>query len=227
MSALIFTQNLDSFKVDVVLEETHNSTLGITDYPVERGTNISDHAQIMPKTFDLSAGQDTLTAGGVDFDKIKADYEALLAVQEKRVPFTVVTALTELKDMLIENFSVVQNKDNATILAFTAHLKQVIIVGTSSVSDGQYRAIAADGSDDEPSLIEQQTENRAAAPVEIEVRPKLTAFSPDDEQQVVDNYLSDLALTVIGEGANVKPSEAVRLLASTPRDAILIGPDND
>jgi len=219
------TTALDSFKVDVMLEDTYSNTLGITDYPVEEGSNISDHAQILPKTYDLIGGSVTLTSS-LNVAKITADYNALLAVQEKRSPFTVETGITTLKNMLIESFTVTRDKTNATVLFYKAHLKEVIKAGTENAPVPSARAVPTDGEQGgATTLAEERTQNKAAPVVESDPRPNTASFGKD--QKIVDDYLSNLALDILGpdlvSAKNLNRADAVRLVASTKQPIYVVG----
>lgn len=161
--AVFFTKNLGAFEIDVTIEETHNGNLAITRHPVEKGTEISDHAQVMPKKFDIVAGVSDFYKGWSP-GKIKGAYETLVKVQESREPFSILTGLTQLKNMLIRNFSVTQDDQTAHVLLVRASCEEVVIVGTKTMSASSLRAVTADGS--APSLEDNSTQNRGAPTVE-------------------------------------------------------------
>ena len=227
MGALITTTTkLDSFTVDVMMEDTYSNKLGITDYPVEEDSNISDHAQILPKTYDLIGGSVTLTEGGLNVAKINADYNALLGVQEKRVPFTVDTGITILKNMLIEDFSVTRDKTNATVLFYKAHLKEVRIVGTEDAPVPSARAVPTDGEEGgATTLAEQKTENQAAPLLESAPPSLLSYYYIDEGVEEVNAFLEQAATAASSDIPYTRPSpaEIARLMASTPADVPLAG----
>ncbi|MBD8145131.1 phage baseplate protein [Pantoea agglomerans] len=61
MSDAAVTTKIGTFVFDVVTEETHHSELKVTDNPVESGSQISDHAILTPRPFEV-------TGIMVDFD---------------------------------------------------------------------------------------------------------------------------------------------------------------
>lgn len=54
MSDIAVTTQIGTFVFDVVTEENHHSELKVTDNPVESGSQISDHAILMPRPFEVS-----------------------------------------------------------------------------------------------------------------------------------------------------------------------------
>lgn len=54
MSDVAVTTKIGTFVFDVVTEENHHSELKVTDNPVESGSQISDHAVLMPRPFEVA-----------------------------------------------------------------------------------------------------------------------------------------------------------------------------
>lgn len=159
---VMFTKNLGAFQIDATIEETHNNSLAITKYPVEKGTEISDHAQILPKQFDIICGVSNVSGTSFSPGRIQAAYAALKAVQESREPFSIQTNLTTYNNMLIEHWTTHQDKDSAHVMIARAHCKEVIIVGTQNVSS-VLRPQVQEG--DQATLADQETQNKAAPTV--------------------------------------------------------------
>ncbi|MFC7508799.1 phage baseplate protein [Pantoea stewartii] len=61
MSDAAVTTKIGTFVFDVVMDESHHSELKVTDNPVESGSQISDHAILTPRPFEI-------TGIMVDFD---------------------------------------------------------------------------------------------------------------------------------------------------------------
>ncbi|MBD8159238.1 hypothetical protein IFU23_14125 [Pantoea agglomerans] len=61
MTDAAVTTRIGTFVFDVVMDESHHSELKVTDNPVESGSQISDHAILMPRPFEV-------TGIMVDFD---------------------------------------------------------------------------------------------------------------------------------------------------------------
>lgn len=117
---------------DVVVEESHEDSLEITEHPVEQGAAINDHAFKKPETVTIRGGVSDSTSGtentAIEF------YEKLLELQKEREPFDIVTGKRLHKNMLIESLTVVTGPDTENSLAFTAQCREVIIVKTQVTS---------------------------------------------------------------------------------------------
>jgi hypothetical protein len=125
MVAIAFNRLVGPVPVDCVITESHNSELEITEIPIENGARITDHAFVLPKKITL----DIATANAT------ASYNALVAFQESRVPFTLVTGLYVYTNMLIKSLKADRDKTYSTILKCTADLQEVIIVSTAYAAD--------------------------------------------------------------------------------------------
>lgn len=127
MAAILFSGAIGPIPVSVVLTESHSSTLGITENPIETGAKITDHAYVEPKrlTLDFADANAALT------------YNALLRFQESRVPFTVVTGLYVYSNMLIRSLKAERDDTFSRILKGSADIQEVIIVETAYASADQ------------------------------------------------------------------------------------------
>ena len=141
---------IGAIPVTIVTEEEHVSELGITSLPVEFGADITDHAYIRPKVVTLKGLIGTGTPGIVGSFISAASYQAILAYQKSRVPFTLVTGLDINRDMLIQSVTVPRNTENVGVLEFTMKLQQILIVGSGfnastigAIAGGQAAALAA------------------------------------------------------------------------------------
>ena len=107
-------RSLGGLSFDVVVSEEHEDTLTIAKHPVEQGANISDHAYGLPVWDPYNA---TL-------------YNALLALQNAREPFDIVTGKRKYGNMLLEKLTVTTTPDSEHALMVTAECREVIIVRT-------------------------------------------------------------------------------------------------
>lgn len=121
MSVIAFSSAIGPVAIDCVLSERHSSELDITEIPIETGAKITDHAIIVPKRITL----DVADSGAA------ATYAALVAFQESRVPFSLVTGLTIYNSMLIKRIDADRDAGTSRILRCRCDLQEVIIVSTS------------------------------------------------------------------------------------------------
>jgi hypothetical protein len=128
---IALSKSLGPIPLDVVVREVHESDLFITRHPVENGADVSDHAIVEPKrlTIDAVAGSRPGTPATV-----AGAFQAISRLQESRQPFSIVTALTVYRNMLIERLSVDRDKTYGRVLFFRAELREVIIVDTETTS---------------------------------------------------------------------------------------------
>jgi len=139
---------IGDIRVPVTIEEAYQDDLQITEHPVEKGAEISDHAfkrqpEVVIKcgwsNSEIKALTDTLQAifeGGSlpTADYISTVYSQLLALQEKRTPFTVVTSLRTYDNMLFRSLAVIRDQKTGAAMSVTATLKQVRIVSTKATT---------------------------------------------------------------------------------------------
>lgn len=128
MSLFALSRTIGPIPVDVIVREQHESDITITTNPVEFGAAVSDHAYVEPKKLML----DAVMASRVGPAAVGAAYQSLLRLQELREPFDVITGLTLYRNMLIERLTVNRDSRMATVLYFTAELREVIIVDTET-----------------------------------------------------------------------------------------------
>lgn len=126
MSCILVSRSIGGIFVDVVISEEHSADMEIAEHPVESGAKISDHAWRTPYRVTLESA--------IDAPRAVPSYQALLALQEKAEPFSLVTGLKIYSNMLIESITATRDASHARVLKFTAELREVIIVDTQSGS---------------------------------------------------------------------------------------------
>lgn len=136
MSVILFSRMIGPVPVEVVMKESHKSTLGITELPIETGAKVTDHAYVEPKELEY-----TIADGNA-----AATYNTLVQFQESRVPFTIVSGLFVYKDMLIKELSAERDTKNSRILSGSVSFRQVILVSTAyAQGEGKNEAGKAGG----------------------------------------------------------------------------------
>jgi hypothetical protein len=133
----------------VVISEKHSDALEITEHPVEVGAPVSDHAFKRPSevTMELGFASGGSLIDGIDTTKMfnidtglslgtsPADvYKKLLALQESRVPFDVITGKRSYKNMLIRAIEVTTDKTSENVLMCVLTLREVIISETHKIN---------------------------------------------------------------------------------------------
>lgn len=133
-------RSMGGLTFDAVFEETHESTLEVTDNPVETGVVVSDHAYMKPSRITLSAGVSdtplvvsTTDVFASDASRATRAFELLTELQARAEPFDVQTGLKLYKNMICTSVRTSQDKDTSGALVFTADIREVLIVYTQVV----------------------------------------------------------------------------------------------
>lgn len=121
MSAIAFSAAIGPVPIGAIVREKHISKLELTHLPVEDGADITDHAVVMPKTVTLECADENGAA----------TYQALVAFQESRVPFTLVTGLAVYENMLPVSIEPERTAEFSRIFNGVIELQEIIIVGTA------------------------------------------------------------------------------------------------
>lgn len=158
MPAIAFSRLIGPVPIDCVITENPVSELLMTEIPIETGSKITDHAVVMPKRVSL----DIATANAT------ASYGALVAFQESRVPFTLVTGLAIFRNMLIKRIDPERDASFSTILRCRVELQEAILVGTAYAAD-------PDGDNYEQGKAGGEKSLKSAAPAPERSRDPVTA----------------------------------------------------
>lgn len=140
-------RSIGSLTFDAVFEESHSADLEVTEFPVETGGSISDHAFMKPLRLTISAGVSNTQLRPVSNDLYSSEsgraaraYELLLTLQKTAEPFSVQTGLKLYTNMVCVSLSCSQDRLTAFALHFTATLREVTIVSTQSITYTPRRA---------------------------------------------------------------------------------------
>jgi hypothetical protein len=124
---------------ECVIEEHMRDDLEITRHPIETGSAITDHSFKHPTEVVIRAGwSDSGSLPGFS----RRAYEALLTLQEKREPFTLMTGKKTYPNMLIASISQVTDVKTEHALMATVVCRQIMIVraATTTIAPRQQQA---------------------------------------------------------------------------------------
>ncbi|WP_413207758.1 phage baseplate protein [Rhodospirillum sp. A1_3_36] len=125
-------RHIGGLTADVVIEETHEDGLEVTEFPVEQGAVISDHAYLKPQSLVLRIGASDSGADATEGAKRSQEfYDKLRELQGRREPFDVVTGKRLYSNMLVISISTTTDADTENAFIATVELREVIIVSTS------------------------------------------------------------------------------------------------
>lgn len=148
--AILFSNSVGPVPVSVIKSESHQSSIEITEIPIEDGSSVSDHAYRNPNRVTLEVVSEAAVA----------TYAALKALQVSRQPFTLVTGLYVYSNMLIKTLSPKRDAEFSSVFRGEIELQEVILVGTSTISAfGASAAVSL-----VPSLVIGVANQRRATP---------------------------------------------------------------
>ena len=150
-------RSLGPFIAQVVIEESHEDALEITEHPVEQGAMVADHAFKLPSVVTIKAAwsnspsrsglvdgvvgglgatQTTVQSilSGTSTSQVRDIYERLLKLQSQAEPFDIFTGKRKYTNMLIQKLVVTTDQKSENMLMVTATCRQVLIARTSVVS---------------------------------------------------------------------------------------------
>lgn len=125
-------RRIADFVAYLTIDENGEDELEITDHPVQRGAEITDHAYkkapLLNLTISFSESDENSTMA------LDETYAAMLELQESRVPFEVVTGKRIYTDMLFKSLRQITDKNTDNILSIQAVLKHIIITEVTITS---------------------------------------------------------------------------------------------
>lgn len=141
-----FETSQGNYLFDAYFNINHESTLSITEHPVQTGANISDHAFMQPNTLSFEIGmsdvmKDISNSNYVSFSSdatrsINA-YKILKQLQSNRIPINVYTKLWDYKNMLIETILAPDTNETAYALKASVTLKEILVASVTTVKISQ------------------------------------------------------------------------------------------
>lgn len=129
------SERIGSIIPDVVVEETYEDRLAITQHPVESGATVSDHAYMQPRAVEMRIGWSDSSAKSTAASR--DSYDALLALQKERKPFTVFTGKRIFENMLVSGVTVTNDHKTKHAVIASVRLQEVILVETKKSSGSQ------------------------------------------------------------------------------------------
>jgi hypothetical protein len=116
--------------LDVTVEESHDFSADVTEFPIEGGAVITDHVRLRPRQLNITGFvTDTpLVSVGLSLGRSRAAsaFFTLETMWQMRIPFVVVSQLRIYRSMVIEKLSVPKAREQA--LRFSCTMKQIQIV---------------------------------------------------------------------------------------------------
>ena len=117
---------------DAWLQLNHNTSLTITQHPVETGAAITDHSYNNPRRFSFNLGQSDVGTAQTNVSTVPAvnKYQELVSLQQARTPLQLVSKYGIFTNVLIESIDVADDYTTKTVLKATVNLQEIIIANT-------------------------------------------------------------------------------------------------
>lgn len=137
-----FSTNQGNYIFDAYFNITHESTLAITEHPIQTGANVSDHAFMQPNILTFEVGMSDIMTDILDskFESFSDNgtrsvnaYKKLRELQANRIPINVVTRLWSYNNMLIETISADDSSSTSYGLKATVTLKEIFVANVTTV----------------------------------------------------------------------------------------------
>ena len=132
---LFLPRSIGGFVADVTVEEDHVDELSITEFPVEQGAAITDHAFKVPARCRILCGysNSSLSSGG-DPNYVRSVYDQFLQLQASREPFVIFTGKRIYQNMLIQRLHTKSDKDNEYVLMLDVECREIQLVQTQTTT---------------------------------------------------------------------------------------------
>lgn len=125
------TWNLSGMTFDAWLTLNHNTTLTITQHPVETGAAITDHSYVNPNRFSFEIGMTDVVASpqvpGLATRSINA-YQAVVQMQQGRALLSLTSKYGNYDNILIESIDARDNYQTKYASKMAINLMQIIVV---------------------------------------------------------------------------------------------------
>lgn len=123
-STQITKRAIGPFTDYVCIEEDSRDELEITQHPVQRGAEITDHAYLKPSTVSIRF----IYVPNITATPLDQLYQQLLDLQASREPFSIVTGKRVYQNMLFRGINVTTDLTKENILSVIGDFQQIILV---------------------------------------------------------------------------------------------------
>jgi hypothetical protein len=128
---------IDGFEIDAVLRENHEYESTVTDYPLDEGSDASDHVINKPVTITLDSVVSDTPIGaladrrGTDTLPSSDAIAKLRRIRAARQPIVIVTTKGVYSSVVMQSLRIPVDANTGAALAFTAVFKQLYITETA------------------------------------------------------------------------------------------------
>lgn len=131
---LIFKTNTEkkigSLVIDAFISETHSRSNSISVYPVESGSDISDHIQEQSKSLSITG----MISPVEDGSNIISSFLELEEIMKTKETLTIVSGLKVYTNMVVTSLVIPRTSRNGASLNFSATMNEIRIVSSQAVT---------------------------------------------------------------------------------------------
>ena len=126
---------IDVLELDASISESHTGEVEVTEHPIERGADITDHARPKPDRVTIEGLVSNTPLHRVPVQNGDADtaYTILRDIKDKAKLVKVITAKRVYTNMIMEHLNVPANVKVGDSLQFTAQFKEVVVVQNKTI----------------------------------------------------------------------------------------------
>lgn len=134
-----FSPSIGALVLDATITESHGFSAEVTDYPVEKGSNISENRNILPRVLTIdgvisSAPTSLVQISGPNAPLSVPDgFRSLEDLFDSDDLISVVTKLKTYESMLITSLTVPRSSEQGEAVFFSMELRQIRFVNTQRV----------------------------------------------------------------------------------------------
>jgi len=129
------TLPIGAVELDVSIDETHTAANEITQHPIEKGADITDHIRRQPNRLSirgLVTDHPLIWMGALRNDRSIEAYEKVLEILNNAELITVVTTLRQYENMALESVEVPRNSSLGYAVEMNLSFREVL---TAEVTD--------------------------------------------------------------------------------------------
>lgn len=131
--------NIGGLFFDGFMKVSHESTLTVTEHPVESGVSIVDNSYVNPRTIEMQIMMSDALSSYVEgqfvekYTRSVSAWDALVKIQEQRIPVSVHTRLATYKNMIIVSLRAEDTSETYNGLNATVSLREIPVARLRTV----------------------------------------------------------------------------------------------
>lgn len=180
---------IGELELDLTISENHEFNTKVTDYPIEKGGNVSDHIINDPVRLSVVGfvtntpikvfgREESFREFGLKFiaNRVQESFTLLTDMREVKEPFTVVTGLKVYRNMFFKSLIFPRNRGTGDTLRFTALLKRLRKAAT--------KKIERQNLDPGTTVAKENTKDLAAEKIDRGTQTTTTATTEKDPELI-------------------------------------------